>query len=576
MKKKNLILKIIIFIIIILPSITSASTVMYMECGVHPECKEEANSGILKKTPWNNWSCQASDSNYSIMKIAKTTSNKGIAVAKFIKEVGQYEFVDDCWLKGDFSSIGNTCNAENSYQDNYLKSGVNKQICPIAIRTEKIIGDKMVPVGQTNASKKVETIDNNIFIIYSFKNNDGEEIKIAEGYSSDGRYAFVGGKHNVTGFLSLINGVNFDRFQAYLINNISGEYYKVDTNFDALMVAQNGEMIKGISVCSSKEMCINDYNFNVIADSNDSNGIIKSNVQKWYNEQKSTIDGLKEFNNSIENKKLIDTAQEINNALEENKNYAFSNSYTFENFTSDLNEAYIGLNRIFNEMTFTDYSTGNKTSLSSSAISYIYKNVIEIDEIRDLAKKNKKNYNLNGSLIIESLKDVVIEKVKEVSDSDIIDLINLSANAEKYTEMFYKAILYLNRDANKLELTAQQKITLNDLKSKYKTLADKANISPVVDCETLLGEDLINKINSYLKIIRISVPILLLVYGIMDFVKALFSPEEGEMKKAQQTFMKRLLIAVLIFLVPILVNLLLNLANQVWSTITPGTCGIYE
>ena len=572
--KKNLILKIIIFIIIILPSITSASTVMYMECGVHPECKETKE-------------CIATDAEYSVMKMARITNNNGLATVKFLSSMNksQYidstnlissEFVSDCWLKGDFSNIKNNCNAESSYQDNYLKAGINNLICPIAIRKERILfGNKKVPVGKTNSVKKVETIDNSRFIIYSiiYDNDDEKKFKFAEGYSSDGRYALV---MKAPSFLEGYQIPDVEGYQSALISNITSEYYKVDNNFDSLLIRKRTGINLSLAVCDNKELCINDYSFTVIADSNDSNGMIKNNVQKWYDEQKSTINGLKNFNNSIENKKLIDTAQEINNALEENKNYAFSNSYTFENFTSDLNEAYVGLNKIFNEMTFTDYSTGNKTSLSSSAISYIYKNVIEIDEIRDLAGKNNKSYNLNGSLIIESLKDVVIEKVKEVSDSDIIDLINLSANAEKYTEMFYKAILYLNRDANKLELTDQQKTILNDLKSKYKTLADKANISPIVDCETLLGENLIKKINSYLNIIKIVVPILLLVYGIMDFVKALFSSDDGEMKKAQQTFMKRLLIAVLIFLVPIVVNLLLNLANQVWSTITPGTCGIYE
>lgn len=571
MKNKSLILRVAIFIILILPNITNASTVMYMECGVNPECKNTSNYLF-----WQGWACQASDDNYSVMQIARITDNKGHVTSKFVKELVSYEFADDCWLKGDFSHIGDKCNADNSYQESYLKTGINNQICPIAVRSSKGGGKKFVPVGKTNTVKAIETIDDSRFIIYSFENNEGEEIKIAEGYTSDGKYAFVGGKHRTNTLESIFKIVNFENFQSKLISTLKGNYYKVDTNFDALMVAKNGEQNNKISVCNDKNDCINNHKFTIIADSNDSNGVIEKNVREWYKEQKTTINGLKQLNKAITNEKLINTSKEINNASRENKTYTFTNSYTFEKLTSDLNEAYDGLNEMINTLKFTDYSTGNQTSLSSSAISYIYKNVLSIDEIRDLAKKNGKDYNLNGSYIIDSIKDVVIKKVKEVSDSDVIDLINLSNNAEEYTELFYTTILYLDRDVDKLNLTEQQRKVLSDLKEKYKALGDRLNIKPVVDCETLLGEDLINKINSYLKIIKISVPILLLVYGIMDFVKALFSPEEGEMKKAQQTFMKRLLIAVLIFLVPILVNLLLNLANQVWSTITPGTCGIYE
>ena len=322
----------------------------------------------------------------------------------------------------------------------------------------------------------------------------------------------------------------------------------------------------------------------MISDSNDSNGLIKSNIQKWYDIQKSSINGLKNINELIENKKLIATSQEINENLGNNKSYTFSSNYSFENLMSDLDYAYTGLKEIFDTYTFTDYSTGNKTSLVSSAMSYVYKNVMEIDEIRDISEKDDKSYIFNAGIIVNSIQDLVEKKVNEVSNNETLDIINLNKNAEKYTEMFYTTILYLNRDADKLNLTEQQKKTLSDLKEKYKALGDKLNMafmaSIVVNghAKAIVTDTGMNTNvgKSYLKIIRISVPILLLVYGIMDFVKALFSPEEGEMKKAQQTFMKRLLIAVLIFLVPILVNLLLNLANQVWSTITPGTCGIYE
>lgn len=92
------------------------------------------------------------------------------------------------------------------------------------------------------------------------------------------------------------------------------------------------------------------------------------------------------------------------------------------------------------------------------------------------------------------------------------------------------------------------------------------------DCSQLLGDDVINFINEIMKWIRIFIPILLIGLGILDFTKATFSKTEEDMKKAREKFIKRIIAAVLVFLVPIFVNLLLDLANSVWSWINPETC----
>ena len=78
------------------------------------------------------------------------------------------------------------------------------------------------------------------------------------------------------------------------------------------------------------------------------------------------------------------------------------------------------------------------------------------------------------------------------------------------------------------------------------------------NCEQLIGESAQKLINTFMKWIRIIVPILLIVFGIIDFATAVFSSKEDDMKKRRETFIKRIVAAVLVFLAPILVNLLLN------------------
>lgn len=95
-------------------------------------------------------------------------------------------------------------------------------------------------------------------------------------------------------------------------------------------------------------------------------------------------------------------------------------------------------------------------------------------------------------------------------------------------------------------------------------------------CEGLLGEEIIEIINDILLYVRILVPILLIGLGVADFIKAMIATEEGAMKKAQNKFLKRLIVAAVIFLIPSLTNLLFNLINGVWAHINNGACNIWN
>lgn len=66
-------------------------------------------------------------------------------------------------------------------------------------------------------------------------------------------------------------------------------------------------------------------------------------------------------------------------------------------------------------------------------------------------------------------------------------------------------------------------------------------------------------VKSALTIIQIAVPILLIVMGSIDLMKAVMAGKEDEIKKAQTTFMKRCIAAVVVFLIPLIVSLIMGL-----------------
>ncbi len=61
------------------------------------------------------------------------------------------------------------------------------------------------------------------------------------------------------------------------------------------------------------------------------------------------------------------------------------------------------------------------------------------------------------------------------------------------------------------------------------------------------------------KILQIGVPILLVIWGMLDLGKAVMAQKEDEIKKGQSTFIKRLIAAAIVFFVFTITTLLVGL-----------------
>ena len=109
-----------------------------------------------------------------------------------------------------------------------------------------------------------------------------------------------------------------------------------------------------------------------------------------------------------------------------------------------------------------------------------------------------------------------------------------------------------------------------------------SNIGSIISydsCAELFADDDGKKLLSILKkiynLIRIAIPTLLIGLGILDFAKAIFSGDEDKMKKAQEKFIKRVIIGVCIFLIPTIISFILEIYNSVWDKkISTDFCGI--
>ena len=93
-------------------------------------------------------------------------------------------------------------------------------------------------------------------------------------------------------------------------------------------------------------------------------------------------------------------------------------------------------------------------------------------------------------------------------------------------------------------------------------------VSPVYAADikgcSILGDDIqidekiANTVHIIILIIQIAVPVILVVLGMIDLLKASIAGKEDEIKKAQSIFIKRLITGALVFFVFVIVKMLVS------------------
>ena len=70
-----------------------------------------------------------------------------------------------------------------------------------------------------------------------------------------------------------------------------------------------------------------------------------------------------------------------------------------------------------------------------------------------------------------------------------------------------------------------------------------------------------NIVHLIIQIIQIVVPILLVIFGLLDLAKAVMAQKEDEIKKGQQTLIKRTIAAAIVFFVILLVQIVIGFVS---------------
>ena len=101
-----------------------------------------------------------------------------------------------------------------------------------------------------------------------------------------------------------------------------------------------------------------------------------------------------------------------------------------------------------------------------------------------------------------------------------------------------------------------------------------ADLGPTVDasCAGILGDtlELIQQVFDWIKILA---PILLIIFGSLDYAKAVIANDDKGLNKATSNFIKRCIAAVAVFFLPFLINFVLSLPG-VETGLQDAVCGI--
>lgn len=83
-------------------------------------------------------------------------------------------------------------------------------------------------------------------------------------------------------------------------------------------------------------------------------------------------------------------------------------------------------------------------------------------------------------------------------------------------------------------------------------------------CEGILVPNtLFNLVATIIKLIKIAVPVLLIIWGMIDFAKSVVAKKEDDIKKYQKNFVSRLISALVVFLIVFVVQLAVNIVSSV-------------
>lgn len=186
----------------------------------------------------------------------------------------------------------------------------------------------------------------------------------------------------------------------------------------------------------------------------------------------------------------------------------------------------------------------------------------------------------NNNIFINSIKKSIISS-NNSTDVTSLELPKFIINSTILNNQSNKMCAFIDSLANndcaknnksKMEYNETEETIDNNIESEKNVNNNNNNISKYVNAIikgeqdkpsgcAIFGDNTTKIIKWAYKLLKIGAPLLVVVFGILDFVKSLLNGEDKGFKEAWQRFIKRLIAAIVVILLPVLLTFILNLSG---------------
>ena len=220
-------------------------------------------------------------------------------------------------------------------------------------------------------------------------------------------------------------------------------------------------------------------------------------------------------------------------------------------------------NKIDGTQTVINESKNVSTTDTDKVNSYIdmLSNIGDTFELDDYCEKENGGYYIDMSKTTYQLcRDSMQSLYTKINEwdkiiQDLIDKGELSLN-DPLVQEYYKA-------RSKARGALSTDFDKNWIEDSDSHIVPSAPSAPTEGCEILGGvnSDTVKMLSNAIKIIRLGAPILIIILGITDFLKILFSGEEKDFKESFNKFVKRLIAGVILIFIPYILQLIVSLSG---------------
>jgi len=276
----------------------------------------------------------------------------------------------------------------------------------------------------------------------------------------------------------------------------------------------------------------------------------------WWNTLIGT-DGYFKIDIDDQNKKIKPTDGDVNEVIDEYINSEWTPSKIIEKLEGDcpssvvvcrMNNLDAGTTGIFLLMNDTleaeliekdKITIPRKTVFGTAYISYQYDSCVWFDYVTEGSTSGSKDVIYDCEIY-----DDLIKELNGSYKNDFSKFNNIKSKIKTFCNSVYKHLDVKNSCTKRC-------LTLEDEPAMKGDLLNNSG-------KCGFSEKLILWIANIIRWVKYIVPVVVIVLGILDFMKAISADKEDEMKKAQQRFIRRLIAAALIFIAPFIIEFILN------------------